>query len=207
MSTRFRIGNFAFPHQRLAIQTARQAGEHSFTACGDDLNLVKVFKCLGRPLSVSDSDWPALHKNLAKTRQRWAQVSPLLAREGANPRVSAMFYKAVVMSTLLHGAESWVITPSMWTALNGFHHKTARRIAGKKPCRKPDGSWVHPPIEDAYRVTGLLPLSEYVARRRRTIATYIKERPVYHLCQQSNRMSGTPTRTLFWWEQPDLGVD
>ncbi len=89
--------------QRLAIQGAIAAAEVSFTADGDTLESVNTFRCLGQPLSVTDTDWPALGQNLAKTQARWAQISRLLAREGANPFVSAMFYKAVVLSTLLDG--------------------------------------------------------------------------------------------------------
>ncbi len=139
--------------QRLAIQHAIAAAEVSFTADGDTLESVNTFRHLGRPLSVTDTDWPALYRNLAKTRARWAQISRLLAREGANPFVSAMFYKAVVLSTLLYGAESWVITSSMWTAMNGFHNRATCRLAGMKPKRQDDGSWVYPPIDEARLVT------------------------------------------------------
>ena len=37
--------------------------------------------------------------------------------EGASPRVSGMFFKAVVQAVLLFGSEKWVMTPHMGQAL------------------------------------------------------------------------------------------
>ena len=36
-----------------------------------------------------------------------------LIREGATPRISGNFFKAVVQQVLLFGAETWVVTPKM----------------------------------------------------------------------------------------------
>ena len=82
--------------RRRVLQEVRRAREVVFTAKGDDLEDVSVFRYLGRPLSFMDDDWAAVYRNLKKARARWAQVSRVLAREGADARVSGMFYKAVV---------------------------------------------------------------------------------------------------------------
>ena len=74
---------------RLAITYARRAEEVEFTAKGELLESVKVFRYLGRPLSCYDNDWPALHWNLAKARKRWSMISRILTREGASPKTSA----------------------------------------------------------------------------------------------------------------------
>ena len=41
--------------------------------------------------------------------------------EGANPRVSAMFYLDVVQSVLLFGAETWVLSEVISRKLEGVH--------------------------------------------------------------------------------------
>ena len=97
-----------------------------FTAYGEELEQVSTFRYLGRPLSATDNDWPALYWNLRKARKRWAQVSRVLTREGAAPKVMGMFYKAVVMSVLLYGVETWVVSSPMLQALRGFHNRVAR---------------------------------------------------------------------------------
>jgi hypothetical protein len=102
---------------------------------GVPLKAVQEFKYLGRLLSRKDDDWPAVHRNLSKdSKSWWAQISCILAtREGATPRVSGMFYKVVVQLVMLFGPESWVLSQPMLKALEGFHWRVARRLAGKQP--------------------------------------------------------------------------
>jgi hypothetical protein len=95
--------------QRHASKGARWAREIVFTACNAPLNSEHMFKHLGWLLSNTDDEWLALHKNLTKARKRWATVSRVLAREGASPRVLAMFYKVVVQSVPLYGCETLVV--------------------------------------------------------------------------------------------------
>jgi len=48
---------------------------------------------------------------------------------------------------------------------------------------------------------GLCPIEEYITRRRDTLLAQVTPRPLYHICQATQRMPGTPTQTQFWWEQ------
>ena len=57
---------------------------------------VSEFKYIGRVLKASDDDWPAVVGKFGKARNRWERMSRMLGREGANPRTSGYFYKAVV---------------------------------------------------------------------------------------------------------------
>ena len=189
-----------------ALRDCQAAKEVTFTASGDQLSSVEVFRYLGRLLSATDNDWPALHRNLAKARQRWAMISRVLAREGASPRVSGMFYKAVVQAVLLYGSETWVFTQSMYKALAGFHHRVARRLAGRMP-RLEQGQWVYPPIQEALEAAGLFPMEEYITRRRNRMVDYVATRPILDICEGAMRKSGTPTGTRFWWQGLDLQGD
>jgi len=63
--------------------------------------------------SCPDSDWVALHTNLRRARYKWYKLSKLLAREGADPRIFGMFYKAVVQTVLRFGCESWTMTDAI----------------------------------------------------------------------------------------------
>jgi hypothetical protein len=186
--------------QRQTISACRRAGEQRFSVYGVELGMVNCFTYLGRPLSATDSDWPALYKNLAKARTKWAMISRVLRREGANTRVSGMFYKAVVQSVLLFGSESWVWSQSMVQTVEGFHNRVARRLSGKMPVLI-HGTWVYPPIAEALEAAALFPIERYIASRRGTVHTYVQRRPIYEICCQSKRLPGTPTRTAVWWEQ------
>ena len=68
--------------------------------------MVTSFKYLGRVISAADNDCPKLVRNLAKARVVWWRLTQILRREGAVPQVSGFFFKSVVHSVLLFGAET-----------------------------------------------------------------------------------------------------
>ena len=66
-----------------------------------------------------EDDWPVLVRNLARAKKFWISMLRILSREGTPPRVSGIFFKAVIWTVLLLGAETWVVTPRMGKALGG----------------------------------------------------------------------------------------
>ena len=190
----------------VAIRRARAALDVKFYAYGQELERVETFKYLGRLLSSMDSDWPALYSNLKKARQKWARLSCLLAREGASPRVSSMFYKAIIQSVLLYGSETWVISSSMLKTLEGFHSRVARRLTGRRPRRRRDGTWSYPDTAETLRRAGLEPMAVYLDRRRQNLQAFVQGRHLHNTCTNTERLPGTPTGTKFWWEiEPLVG--
>ena len=63
-----------------------------------------AFKYLGRILTTSDNNWPAVVANLRKARRDWTRLFRILRQEGAYPWTSGTFYKVMVQATLLFGA-------------------------------------------------------------------------------------------------------
>ena len=55
--------------------------------------------------------WLAVVGNLGMARNSWGWLSRILGRDGADPKVSGHFYKAVAQAVLLFGEETWVFTP------------------------------------------------------------------------------------------------
>ena len=103
---------------------------------------VQCTRSEGRVLSSHNSDWPAVRLNLRKARAKWALVFRILARDGATPRISAFFYKAIVQAVLLFGSETWHVTQSMLNHLSTFHHHAARHISGHRArYRRDTGEW------------------------------------------------------------------
>ena len=72
---------------------------------------------------------------------------------------------AVVQVVILFVSEMWVLTPLLEKALAGFHHRSARRMAGMSPKLQPDEIWVYPPIGAALAIVGLEDIGVYIARR------------------------------------------
>ena len=48
--------------------------------------------------------WTAVVGNLQKARKSWGRMSRILIREGAYPKVSGKFFKAVIQAVLLFEA-------------------------------------------------------------------------------------------------------
>ena len=67
--------------------------------------------------------------NLQKARKSWAHMLIILGREGANPRVPWMFFKALMQVVLIFGAETWVMTPHVVRALGVFQRRLAAAAA------------------------------------------------------------------------------
>ena len=56
---------------------------------------------MGWVLTEVEYDWREVVGNLDMARKSWACLTRILGRDGANPRVSGMFFKAVVKAVLL----------------------------------------------------------------------------------------------------------
>ena len=185
----------------LAAEEAALAREVRFSVKGVPLEQVPEFRYLGRLLSSTDDDWPTIYSNLSKARKRWGMVARVLTREGAAPRTSAIFYTAIVQSTLLYGVETWDASPKVFKALAGFHHRVARRLSGRSPRYiRRTAEWVYPPIEEALAATRLATIESSVTARQNLLVDRIATRPILELCKEAERLPGA-TRRRFWWER------
>ena len=99
--------------RRLEETETRENSERAFEAYGTLIESVTEFKYLGRILTATDNDWPAVVGNLGKARRSWGRLSRVLGIEGADPMVLQEFYIAVTQSVLLFGLEMWVVTARM----------------------------------------------------------------------------------------------
>ena len=94
------------------------------------LTVVFLFWYMGRTLSFSNDDWPAVGWNLRRVPGKWGKVAKILGWEGEYRRTTGMFNVAVVQMVLLFGSETWVLTPHLEKSLEGFHQWAARRMTG-----------------------------------------------------------------------------
>ena len=125
------------------------------TAYGVPLYQFTSFKYLGRVLAAEDDYWPVVVRKIWCVRQKWARLTRVMIREGADAWTSGQIYLSVVQLVLLYGSDKWVPTPSMQRVLGGFHHRVACRLTGRQPQKGQDGGWVYPLLEDAMAEAGL----------------------------------------------------
>ena len=131
-------------------------------------------------------------------------MARVLGREGADPKVSRNFYTAATQQVLLFGAETWVLTRNMESALDAFQGRVARRLTGRQPCRGRDGRWFHPSLAGAMKEAVVVQIRTSILWRQNTVAQFIATRLIMGLCEVAKRRPGTriPRR---WWEQ--TGID
>ena len=67
---------------------------------------MSTFKYLGRPLDQTDDNWPAVRWNITRLGKVRERLGEFLRREGEDPRVTEMFYRAVTQAVLLFGLET-----------------------------------------------------------------------------------------------------
>jgi hypothetical protein len=103
-----------------------RAFQHTCQIQEQPIETVADFHYLRRILTSHDNDWAAARWNLKKAKQWWATISRVLAHESASPRISALFYKAnTIQTVLLYGSETWVINNEILKLSTSFHHSIA----------------------------------------------------------------------------------
>ena len=159
---------------------------------------VAIFKYLGRCLSFDDSDLPAIRANIRKARERWAQFSRILTREGADISSMTTFYKTIIASILLFGSETWCPTEREWQLLEAFHNKCARHITKRWLSPNDDGTWECPETQETLRTANLETIRAYVTKRKIKMMRYAEHRAIYRKCLRTTR---TPraSHKVTWW--------
>ena len=134
------------------------------------LEAVPSFKYLGRILSSTDNNWPAVEKNLQQAQGKWGLIVKILGIEGADRRTVGRFYVAVVQALILFGLETWVVYPQLYKALVSFHHRTVQRVSGMGSKLQLESTWLYPPIGVALAMVLLDDIGVYINRRQNRVA-------------------------------------
>ena len=176
----------------------REKSERAFHTYGKPMEAVSEFCHLGRLLTATDDDWPAVAGNIRKAWVRWGRLARVLGREGADPKVSRSFYTSMTQQVLLFGAEMWVLTRKMESALDALHGRVARRLPGRQPRQGKDEKWFYPSLAGALKEVGVVRVRTSILRRQNMVAQFIATRPILELCEVAERRRGTrvPRR---WW--------
>ena len=61
-------------------------------------------------VSEDDDDSTAIRRNIKRALGQWGRSKRLLRRENANTFAMSTFYKVIVLSVLLYGSETWVVS-------------------------------------------------------------------------------------------------
>ena len=87
-------------------------------------------------MASGDDDWPAVVIKSKNARKSWERLTRILGRKGVYPRVSSMFFKALVQAVFIFWLETWFLTHHMERGLVSFKQGVSRRITGRQPRRR-----------------------------------------------------------------------
>jgi hypothetical protein len=102
--------------------------ETVFKINGKPIEMVNEFKYLGRIVTQDDNDETAVKRNIVRAREKWASMRRFLIVDDLDPKTISVFYRTVVLSVLLYGSESWVLTTDKMRQLRSFHRRCCRGI-------------------------------------------------------------------------------
>ena len=89
-------------------------------------------------------------------------------------------------------------------ALDIFQSRVARKITGRHPRQRKDGSWIYLSLAGIMKETGMVGIRNSILQRQNTVAQFIATRPILDLCEQATRRPGV-RMSWRWWKQ--TGID
>ena len=180
-----------------------------FTAGTMELKKVPSFLYLGRILTSNNSDVLAVRRNVQKAKGKWAMIRRILSCKPVKLTTYVRMYRAVVLSVLLYGCESWELLSQSLATLEAFHNRCVRTMVGE-PIRcifdEEDGDnaiWIRPPIQPLLDRTGLLSIQDYISAMRANHSASYQPTPIAERCATLTRAPVFRRRFVFGFSQPD----
>ena len=136
---------------------ARQ--QEKITIHGQEIEDVNEFTYLGAKVCKEGGGMKDLRNRLSKARGAYTKLSRIWKSKEITKRTKLKLYKALVLSVLLYGSETWKMNKGDDKAIDIFHHKCLRRILKI--------NWQdHISNEEVLRRAKMEPLSREVKKRR-----------------------------------------
>ena len=119
---------------------------------------VDEFVYLGSAMTNTGSSEKDIIRRISLGLYKFNELKAVWAHREISLKTKIQIYRAVVMSTVLYGAESWTCSDRDYARLNVFHTKRLRAIVGK---RRDEIS-----NKDLFRLTGMCELEMHVRKAR-----------------------------------------
>ena len=151
-------------------------------------------------MNNKDDDLKALQNQLGKARAVWGRIGKILKkRADSNIRIMSIFYKVILETELLYGAESWVLNDHGRNKLKTAHHRSAWFMTGRY-ITKINEEWVYPDTKRTLELAHLLPIEEYITNRKNTIQLYALDTDIYNDCIIKS-LHTKADNSLQWWTE------
>ena len=134
-----------------------QAQNHRLTIQNESVEKVDWLKYMGIIITDNDDDWNAMKHNLDLTRNVWSRFRKILVKIKAFSDIKEEnFYKLIVMSVLLYGSETCVISKTLYNKIKYFHNGVIWSICQLPPVKNPiTGVYEYADITTAMKRCGI----------------------------------------------------
>ena len=139
---------------------------------------------------------------IARAKAKWWRMAKILKSQGANSKIMAKFYKAVIQAVLLYSSELWVLTKANIRKLNSFHLRVVRHMTGKHIKKTSNDTWEYPRHKELLTECCLEEITTYIERRRTTLKNYLEanKRDLLREATRTRNPARHATKIL-WWNQ------
>ena len=139
-------------------------------------------------IALIDEPEMRLQFSTSQVEEKGARVGltllPILTHRNVRKQTKARIFQAVVITTLLYGAETWNSTVQEEKRLSAFYNRCLRRMIGV--------TWQdHMSNEQLFKLTGQPPLTNLLRRKRLTWLGHVVRMASTHI-----------PRRLLYWEPP-----
>ena len=144
---------------------------------GDCIAKVPKFKYLGRILAEDDDDSPAIADRIAQASHTfWSLHRRFLAKKHVSSRTKLTIANTVLMTKIVYGAESWVITEHDADKLRACQQKLLRHALGMHPRMTPDGLR-YPPRSAVLAAAGQSDIIDFISSCQLRAVGHMLRRP------------------------------
>ena len=138
------------------------------------LKVVSSFKYLGRVMTDDDNDDTAVAARLSTARGVFAGLKRQLFKYEMSPNTRVAIFESVVVSSVLYGCETWVLSVTSAQALDTFQQRGLRHCLNMHPTMV-DGRPNYPRAVDVLRKANVRLLSERVRERIRSFGSRLAD--------------------------------
>ena len=121
-----------------------------------------------------------------RARKVWGIFKKTLRREGADIKVSEMFYRAVVQDGLLLDLELWVLLVSMEKIVEWAHTGFLRQIMGNWELQNTDGARVTLAAGELREVAEMKSTEIYIGCRQGMLAQWVDLHTLFKFYKREN---------------------
>jgi len=97
---------------------------------GSEIEKVDDFCCLGSYISSNGSCEKDVKVRIGKAAAVFCKMRKIWRNSNISLKVKTRLYEAIILSTLLYGADVWPLTATLTKSLDATHHRWLRSILG-----------------------------------------------------------------------------